>query len=99
MTINIIGNSSLSELHPSTTHTPSYLLLLLEANSHVRLILPGLLVQALQDLVGVGVDVEIHLLVIVLQQVLGVRAQLLEDLLSGFDVVGFAWDYVDDEML
>lgn len=97
MAINIIGNSSLPELHLSH-HTASYLLLLLEAYTHVRLVLPRLFIQTLQDLVGVCVNIEIHLLVVMLQQVLRVCAQFLEDFLSRFDVVGLAWDDVDDEV-
>lgn len=47
-------------------------------------VLAGLFVQSLQDLVGVGVDVEVHFLVIVLQQVLRVSLQHLVDLVIGF---------------
>ena len=63
------------------------------------LVFPRLLIKPLEDLVGVGVDVEVHLLVVVFQQVLRVRVQLLVDLLLGFDVAGLAGDDVDDEVL
>ena len=46
------------------------------------LVLPGLLIEPLEYLVGVSVDVKVHLLVVVLEQVLRVGVQLLVDLLA-----------------
>lgn len=63
------------------------------------LVLPSLLIQPLEDLVGVRVYVEVHLLVVVLQQVLGVRVEFLVDLFLGLDVSGLARDDVHDEVL
>lgn len=62
----------------------------------MRFVLPRLLVQALKDLVGIGVYVEVHLLVVVFEQVLRIGVQFLVDLLPGFHVSGLAGDYVHD---
>jgi hypothetical protein len=62
-------------------------------------VFPGLLVQPFQNFIGVGVDVEIHLLVVVLQQILGIRAQLLVYFILRLAVILLAGNYVHDQVL
>lgn len=78
--------------------TLSDLLLLLVADIHVRFVLPRLLVQPLQYFVRVGVDVEVHLLVVVFEEVFGIGPQHLVDHVVGLEVACLARDDVDDEM-
>ena len=64
----------------------------------MRLVLPRLFVQPLQNLIGVGVDVEIHLFVVVFQQIVRISAQHLVYHIIGFEVSCFARDDMHDQM-
>lgn len=59
----------------------------------------GLLVDALQDFVGVGIHVEIHFLVVVLDQVSSIGLQAFEQVVSVLEIPVFAGNHMHDHLL
>jgi hypothetical protein len=70
----------------------------LKADAGVRFILACLFVESLEYLVGVCVDIEVHFLVVVFEQVGGVSAQHFVDLFVWFQVAWLARNDVDNEV-
>lgn len=64
----------------------------------MRLVLPGLFIESLQDLIGIGIHIEVHLLIIVLQKVSRIAVEHLVDLVVGFQIASLPWDDVDYQM-
>lgn len=63
------------------------------------LVFSRLLVQSLQNFIGVGVYIEIHLFVVVFNEIVRIGAEFLIDFLFGFDIISLSRDDVDNQML
>lgn len=79
--------------------TPSSFLLLLQAQIKMRLVFLSLLVDSLQYLIRIGIDIEIHLLVVMLDQIFRIRLQLFVQGVVVFQIACFSRYYMHDHLL